>query len=77
MATIMNCPVCGKSPKLKHRNTDIIYHVVNITCKPLFGKLHEEAIAYGRSSDEAHRDAIYLWNARVKAYEERKKNANA
>lgn len=77
MATILNCPICGKTPKIKHRNTDVVYHVVRITCRQLFGKLHEDAIAYGRTSDEAHRDAIYLWNARVKKYKEVNRNANA
>ena len=76
MAAILSCPVCGKTPKIKHR--DSLYgHVVKISCGPFFGKLHEEALAYGAYSYIAYNDAINLWNARVKNYKEVTRNANA
>ena len=69
MAAILPCPVCGKSPKVKHRDVPG-EHMVQIICKPLFSKLHESALAYGGYAQEAYRDAIQIWNGRVKHYKE-------
>ena len=76
MAIILECPVCGRAPKIKHKSK-IGEHVVQIMCRPLFGKLHEQALAYGSYEMGAYSDAINLWNARVKAYKEVNRNANA
>ena len=76
MAEILQCPVCGRLPKIKHRS-HCGEHLVVIECKPLFGKFHEQALAYGLYSPAAYIEAIRIWNGRVKYYEERHKNANA
>lgn len=73
MAAILSCPVCGKTPKIKHYDR-LGEHVVKISCRPLFGKIHEEALAYGNYSHIAYNDAINLWNARVKNYKEAHKD---
>lgn len=69
MAAILPCPVCGKTPKVKHRHT-LYENMVQIICKPLFCQQHESALAYGDTSHEAYRDAIQIWNGRVKHYKE-------
>lgn len=76
MAAILSCPVCNKTPKVRHRDR-AGEHMVQIICKPFFGQLHESALAYGSYSNEAYRDAIQIWNARVKNYKEVNRNANA
>jgi hypothetical protein len=73
MAAILNCPVCGKTPRVKHRDRPG-EHMVQVICKPLFGQLHESALAYSSYETEAYRDAIQIWNGRVKHYEEAHKN---
>lgn len=75
MAAILSCPVCNRAPKIKHRD-QIGEHVVTIICKPLFGKLHEEALAYSTCAHYAYIDAIELWNARVKNYKEAHKDVS-
>lgn len=75
MAAILSCPVCGKIPKVKRRS-NLYENMVQIVCKPLFCQPHESALAYGRYTEEAYRDAIQIWNGRVKHYEEAHKNAN-
>ena len=70
MAEILKCPVCGRVPKIKHYNNCYV-HVAMVRCKPLFSKTHEEAISYGHYGSDTCKDAIDLWNARVKAYKER------
>lgn len=76
MAEILQCPVCGRLPKIKHRN-HCGEHLVVIECRPLFGKFHEQALAYGSYSPEAYRDAIHIWNGRVKNYKETHKDDNS
>jgi hypothetical protein len=69
MAEILECPVCGKLPKVKHRDR-YGEHMVQIICKPLFSKFHESALAYGVYAPEAYLSAIQIWNGRVKHYKE-------
>ena len=73
MAAILECPVCGRLPKIKCHDR-CGEHMVQIVCKPLFGQLHESALAYGSYREEAYRDAIQIWNGRVKHYKEMHKN---
>lgn len=76
MAVILECPVCGKSPKIKARDRFGEPTFVTVICKSLFGTVHEEALAYDSCATFAYRDAINLWNARVKTYKEVHNNAN-
>lgn len=76
MAAIIPCPVCGRVPKIKHYDHSYA-SVVSVRCKPLFSKLHEEAIAYGQWPTSTYKEAIDLWNARVRNYKEVNNNANA
>ena len=73
MSIVLECPVCGREPKMKHKDKHGEY-IVYIACRPLFGKLHEQALAYGSYEMAAYKDAIHLWNARVRAYKERQRD---
>ena len=72
MSVILPCPVCGRSPKIKHYS-NVSEHIVRIVCKLLFKELHESALAYGMIESIAYEDAINLWNARVRRYQEANK----
>ena len=76
MADVLQCPVCGRLPKIKCKEPWGAY-LVHITCKSLFGKVHEQALVYGVWRNDAYREAIDLWNARVRNYKEVNNNANA
>lgn len=69
MAGVLQCPVCGRLPKIKHKET-WSGHCVHITCKSLFGKVHEQLLVYSSWADNAYNEAIDLWNGRVKHYKE-------
>ena len=73
MAAILQCPVCGRLPKIKCKDTTSGY-CVHITCKSLFGKVHEQALVYNTFRDSTYKEAFDLWNTRVKYYKERETN---
>ena len=75
MAEILQCPVCGRLPKIKHHNHSG-ENLVVIECRPLFGKFHEQALAYGMYRHDAYLDAIRIWNGRVKYYKKRYNNVS-
>ena len=75
MAFISPCPVCGRLPKVKHRDR-LGQHLVLIECRPWVSKFHEQALAYGSYSSEAYKEAIHIWNGRVKHYQEARKDVS-
>lgn len=75
MFELAPCPVCGKRPKIRFKNTvspGIFPNYIRIRCKPFMEKPHVEVVAYVGTEMLYRTDfdkAAIKWNSEVKTYE--------
>lgn len=63
MYEIQPCPICGRFPKIKHRDN----YRVEVACKPFFKKVHLTAMVVN-DSRVRESDVIDVWNKKVSAF---------
>lgn len=64
---ILNCPVCGKQPKIKSDN-GISGAWTTIQCKPFLRKPHLKIIEGKASIERCYKYAIARWNKEVNKF---------
>ncbi len=67
MAKLKPCPVCGKMPKIKETSwyDRGAKRLIEIRCKPFFGKVHCEIQWCGTEAWVHMKDAVRCWNGRA------------